>query len=752
MAPPRREGVLATGSVPPTAAAHLWQAPSAALARHDPGWTALRRAVRVTLVACACFYLCHYVIRDDTMALYALFGAVALGALSEVTGSREQRLRGYAVVLGVAIVLVTIGTFVAANTALAVVAMLVVGSAIAYSGVAGPRVGSVANGLQLFFVLPCFPPFTPDQLGERLAGVTLGIVLLAVADRYLLPAPDRPDPPRRFRESVAASARFAEVLATTLRAGETDGPGLARARAAALDAADALRLSNAPLPERPLGYGLRDRSLFAVAAASRLAAARTSSLAALLAAEQPHPVTADLLDATAGVLRGTAAALDGGPPPSLAGLDATTDTYLQARVRHLPLADGPTADLRAGLTAAAVARAGRVAGLAAHGFGGHRPAGELPPDLWFLGASRWDLLWRRVANNVTPRSVYLQNAVRVGIGLGVARLVAGVFDLSHGFWVLLATLSLMRTSAVASRSTLVKAFVGTLCGAVVAAAALTWVPVGLYPWLLPVTMIVAFVAGPVFGVAAGQAGFTVVVSLLFAQLTPSTWQLAEVRLEDVLTGGLVGVVIGAAVWPRGGSGELRRIGAQALRAGADEVLATIGQVARGTAAPPTGLGRRSALLDHTYVQARTEPAGPGPQPDWLALLTTVHRLSTYAGTLRERHPAGRRVRAPGAADRLTAAADEVATSLRSAADALAAGAPVSAANVGACRDVVDAQAPRDLGDDAGEGLLVLDAWAWLVTITADLERLAAPPVTGPAPAPQATHERSAVNPTDTDGS
>ncbi|MBN9111383.1 MAG: FUSC family protein [Pseudonocardia sp.] len=748
----RREDVLTTGTVRPTAAAHLWQAPSAALARHDPGWTALRRAVRVTLVACVCFYLCHFVLRDDTMAVYALFGAIALGALSEVTGSRAQRLRGYAIALAVAIVLVTIGTFVAVNTAVAVVVTLVVGSAIAYSGVAGPRIGSVANGLQLFFVLPCFPPFTPDQLGERLAGVTLGIVLLALADRYVLPAPDRPDPPLRFRASVEASARFAEVLAAALRPGAADEQQLARARRTALDAAEALRLSSVPLPERPLGYGVRDRSLFAVAAASRLAAARTSTLAALLAPERPHPVTADLLDATATVLRATAAALDGGPPPSLTELDSTMETYLRTRVLHLPLPDGPTADLRAGLTAAAVARAGRVAGLAAHGIGGHRPPGELPPDLWFLGVSRWELLRRRIVDNVTPRSVYLQNAVRVGIGLAVARLVAGVFDLSHGFWVLLATLSLMRTSAVASRSTLVKAFVGTLCGAAVAAAVLTWVPVDVYPWLLPVTMVGAFVAGPLFGVAAGQAGFTIVVSLLFAQLSPSTWQLAEVRLEDVVLGGLVGAVIGAAVWPRGGAGELRRVGAEALRAGADEVVATVGQLAHGTDAPPTDLRRLSLLLDHTYVQSRTEPAGATPQQDWLALVTAVHRLSTYAGTLRDRHPSGRPSRAPAAADRLTRAAAEVATSLRGAADALAAGMPVPASDIAGCRDVVDAHAPRDLGDDADEGLRVLDAWAWLVTIAADLERIAAPPDTAGPATVQATHERSAVNPTDTDGS
>ena len=38
-----------------------------------------------------------------------------------------------------------------------------------------------------------------------------------------------------------------------------------------------------------------------------------------------------------------------------------------------------------------------------------------------------------------------------------------------------------------------------------------------------------------------------------------------------------------------------------------------------------------ALFDHAYVQFRTEPAG-APGPDWLVLLTVVHRIDDYATT------------------------------------------------------------------------------------------------------------------------
>src|SRR5690349_12897913 len=44
------------------------------LAARDPGWSVLRRSLRVALVACAGFYTCRYLVHSPTMATYALFG------------------------------------------------------------------------------------------------------------------------------------------------------------------------------------------------------------------------------------------------------------------------------------------------------------------------------------------------------------------------------------------------------------------------------------------------------------------------------------------------------------------------------------------------------------------------------------------------------------------------------------------------------------------------------------------------------
>lgn len=56
------------------------------LRSRDPSLAAIRRAGRVTVAACVAFYTCRYLADAPTTAVYALFAAVALGVLSEVTG------------------------------------------------------------------------------------------------------------------------------------------------------------------------------------------------------------------------------------------------------------------------------------------------------------------------------------------------------------------------------------------------------------------------------------------------------------------------------------------------------------------------------------------------------------------------------------------------------------------------------------------------------------------------------------------
>jgi uncharacterized membrane protein YccC len=708
-------GSPAEPAVSGTAWARAW------LRRRDPSLAAVRRAGRVTVAACVSFYTCRYLNDDPTTAVYALFAAVALGGLSEVTGRPAERTRIYAGSLVVAGVLVALGTLLAVSAWTAVLGMLAVGFPVAYAGVGGPRVAGIVNGLQLFYVLPCFPPYAPDTVGQRLLGVGLGITLLAVADRVLWPAPAPADPAVRVANAAGRVAAYARVLGRELRDGRERGSSALRAAAA--DAAAGLRLSTVPIAERPLGPGVRDRCLIRAAAAARVIAGRLGGLADASPSSggHPHPATAQLVEAVADALTEARDALLGaGPPPSTDRLEGALAAYRERRGQQL-LGDAPEPPaLRAGVIAVAVAEAARGLVLTVRGAVG-APApdpADIPDDLWFLTASSGRLWWQRLRGHLTPRSVYLQNAVRLALGLAVARTVAGVLDLSHGFWVLLATLSLMRTCAVADRSVLVRAIAGTAAGAVFTGGVLFLVgnDTVVYASALPGMMVVALAAGPLFGVAAGQAGFTVVVALLFAQVDPADWRLAEVRLEDVLVGGLVGILIGAAVWPRGGAGELVRAAGASLRAGAAEVVAVVGQLSGAGPAEPTSLGRLSALLDHTYAQYRSEPARPGSRVDWLAVLGVVHRIDGYSRTLRSRYPAAVPPRWPRLAEQLRTAAAEVAAGYREVAAAVG-GSQVPEAAPAVRVDPV----PRgELAAAPDDALRMFDTWGWLLTMADDL--------------------------------
>ena len=85
------------------------------LRRRDPGLVTVRRGARVAIVACVGFYVCRYVLRNPVLATYALFGTVALGALSQIPGSAAQRARTLLAVLPAGAVLVTAGTLLSVS-------------------------------------------------------------------------------------------------------------------------------------------------------------------------------------------------------------------------------------------------------------------------------------------------------------------------------------------------------------------------------------------------------------------------------------------------------------------------------------------------------------------------------------------------------------------------------------------------------------------------------------------------------------
>jgi hypothetical protein len=66
----------------------------------------------------------------------------------------------------------------------------------------------------------------------------------------------------------------------------------------------------------------------------------------------------------------------------------------------------------------------------------------------------------------------------------------------------------------------------------------------------------AGVAPAAISFAAGQAGFTLTLLILFNILQPAGWRIGLVRIEDVALGSAVSLVVGLLFWPRGAAAAL----------------------------------------------------------------------------------------------------------------------------------------------------------------------------------------------------
>jgi uncharacterized membrane protein YccC len=692
------------------------------LRRRDPGLTSVRRAARVTVVACAGFYFCRYRLGNPVLAQYALFGAVALGMLAQIPGSPTQRARTLLAVLPVGYVLVTAGTLLSVSNWTAAAGMFVLGFLVSYAGVGGPRLVGVATGLQLLYILPCFPPYDPGSLGYRLAGLTIAALLLAVAELVLWPDPTPVPYQHRLADAVSALAACLTALANAF-AGDPRGRDLLAAMLPeATQAAQAIRPSRLPPELRPASAGRRDRALGHAGGSARLVLGRTADLYF----DDWHdalnlPAVAALLRQAAASADGAAAALRGaGPPPEVEPMTRALETYRTTRMRVVP--DGVQPDrLRPGTHALSLGEWTRNLVTAVRiATGGPVHPATMPSPFWYADRPTIWLWWHRFRQHLTPRSVYFQGALRLAVALAAARLLAGVLDLSHGFWVLLATLTLLRTSAADTRSALRPALVGTLAGAVLAGALLV---VGAQPEVyvvaLPPVMLVGFAAGPLLGPGWGQALFTLVIALVFAQIAPVNWRLAEARVLDVTVGATVGVLIGLFAWPRGGSGELHRATANFLTASADVIRETVAVLA--TAAPHSGTLRRSRVqgefAEASYALYQTEQH-PASRVDWQATLLAGHHAVRGAEALLRSCPTGRLL---PCVTLLSATADTVADGYERFAAGLLRYERVSLDGLETATRAEDW--PTDLGTDL---YYLSDIRVWLSGLCDDLVRVAAP--------------------------
>ena len=186
-----------------------------------------------------------------------------------------------------------------------------------------------------------------------------------------------------------------------------------------------------------------------------------------------------------------------------------------------------------------------------------------------------------------------------------------MLDLSHGFWVLLTILTVLRASAAATRSALKPALIGTVAGSVGAAGLLlAGVDPRTYVIALPLVMVVGFAAGPLIGLGWGQAMFTLVIAMVFAQVAPVDWRLPRTACWTSCWARPSGCSSGCSPGRAAAAGELHRA--------AGNFLADAAGVVRETVAVVPATGGRAASCPGPgtagWPRRLLALSGEGPRP------------------------------------------------------------------------------------------------------------------------------------------
>jgi hypothetical protein len=264
-----------------------------------------------------------------------------------------------------------------------------------------------------------------------------------------------------------------------------------------------------------------------------------------------------------------------------------------------------------------------------------------------VGLRRVKLL---VTRHATVRSVWFLNSLRGALALAAAVAVADVSGVQHAFWVVLGTLSVLRTSAASTGGTAWRALAGTVVGFVVGALLLLALGTGQTAlWVaFPVAILVAAYAPGTTPFLVGQAAFTVTIVVLFNLLAPAGWRVGLLRIEDVAIGCAVSLVVGVLFWPRGVASVVGDDLADTFRRGAEYLSQAVDWALSELMLPPAaavGAANASIRLDDAVRGFLTEQGSKKlSKEDLWTMVNASMRLRLTAHTLAGLRPD---VTAPG---------------------------------------------------------------------------------------------------------
>jgi len=515
--------------------------------RPDPA--ALKSAARAAIVMPVCFALVTVLVGGNHAPVFAAFGSFALLVLVEFSGRTRSRLLAY---LGLAIAgafLITMGTLVAEHRLAATAVAAALTFLIFFSGVINGYLAAARTAAVLLIVLPVMIPAEPSAIDDRLLGWAIACAIAIPAVFLLWRQPWTSELRRGCAEACEALARLIE---------NPDDP---RLRDDANRTVTAVRKRFLATPHRPTGP---TGSAAAVAALIEQLGWTTSLFwrDGPSIGDEAGPGAARLRTACARALRGSSGVIRGAEGNVETGdIDEARHDLVRDFSRRVTGGEVGHEELKLDLARTFKLRMLSFSITEAVGFtnvaAGRRRAPGALGQRWLrvvgTGRRKAAAAERLLAEHINPRSAWLRNSVRGAIGIGLAVFVADLVNAQNAFWVVLGTLSVLRSNAIGTEGSVFSAMLGTVAGIVIGGAVLFLI--GDHQpllWIaLPVAVLFASYASHAISFAAGQAGFSVLVMVLFNLIEPVGLEVGLVRIEDVAIGCAVSLVVGLMMWPRG---------------------------------------------------------------------------------------------------------------------------------------------------------------------------------------------------------
>ncbi|CAJ1586576.1 FUSC family protein [[Mycobacterium] wendilense] len=602
----------------------------------DPERDALRRAARAGLMIPAAAAVGFLVGTGET-PMYAIFGSIALLITADFPGNRPGRAVSYAGLGLIGAALITLGTWVTPHAWLAVATMFVLGAVITFAGVLSTAIAAGQRATLMTFVLPVCTPTGP--IDDRLLGWGIALAVCVPAALFVFP-------PRHHDDLRRHAAHVCATLADRLEG-----------RASARDLNTAMNTLYAHYLDgdfRPVGLTAGSRALVRVVDDLGWLTDRTRDETAATLGVMAGP-SVRVLRACDRLLRITRVADRAASRAELDAALAELRSVARGRYRE-DVAEVLRSDcdesaivvgarlLQRRTFGATVMTTGRViAGAAA---ADARPVlmrvlGRQLPE---TGAAVRVLSETQAVTTIpsgylATRATVVRSSLRTGLGLAAAVATTHLFPVEQGFWVVLAALSVLRSTALTTGTKVFRAVSGTVAGFVIGAVLIELL--GVEPAVLWVALpVVAFVAAyvpEIASFAAGQAAFTMLVLIVFNLINPTGWQVGLVRIEDIVVGGVVGLVVSLLLWPRGSGRAVSAAIDAAFVVGTRYLRTAVSRVTHGTPA---------AAVDELSHQALTASR---------TVDSAVRQyLSDNGGTPDRRAPvirrANRAIRLRGAAD------------------------------------------------------------------------------------------------------